>query len=105
MFLLEHTHCADSPTMNIFRPLLARSMSRSAGSALADYVFKYLKHRTKRDIGNKYIKVNYADNEVPKLPEEHKHAFHGGNFLLFLFALSLFLYFLGERAILYGKQH
>lgn len=53
-------------------------MSRSAGSALADYVFKYLQHRTKRDLGNDFIKVHHADKEVPKLPEEHKHAFHGG---------------------------
>lgn len=61
-------------------------MSRSAGSVLADYVFKYLKHRTKRDLRNEFITVNHADNEIPKLPEEHKHAFHGG-----------------ERAILYGE--
>lgn len=79
-------------------------MSRSAGSVLADYVFKYLKHRTKRDLGNGYIKVNHADNEAryPKLPEKHKHAFHGGNIVLFKIVLFLFLHFLGERAILYG---
>lgn len=58
-------------------PLFARSLSRSAGHVLADYVFKYLKHRTKRD--------NRVDNETPKLPETLKHAFHGG-----------------ERAILYA---
>lgn len=61
-------------------PLLARSMSRSmsstTGEVLADYVYKYLKHRTKREISND------ADFEAPKLPFDH--AFHGG-----------------ERAILY----
>ncbi|XP_070499499.1 uncharacterized protein [Chironomus tepperi] len=60
-------------------PLLARSMSRSmsttAGEVLADYVYKYLKHRRKRDLAN--------DIEPPQLPFEH--AFHGG-----------------ERAILYS---
>lgn len=61
-------------------------MSRSAGSVLADYVFKFMKHRTKRDIGNEFIKINRVDNEnPPKLPESHKHAFSGG-----------------ERAILYA---
>ena len=66
-------------------------MSRSAGSVLADYVFKYLKHRSKRDLGNDFIKVNHADNEVPKLPEEHKHAFHGGERALLYTVLEDFL--------------
>lgn len=72
-------------------PLFARSMSRSAGSILADYVYKYLKHRTKRDIGNEFIKVHHADNEIPKLPEEHKHAFHGGERALLYTVLEDFL--------------
>lgn len=67
-------------------PLFARSMSRSAGAALSDYVFKYLKHRAKRNIGNEFMKVN-RDDDFPKLPENHKHAFHGG-----------------ERAILYAGK-
>lgn len=58
-------------------PLLARSMSHSTGEMLADYVYKYLKHRSKREISNK------VENDMPKLP--FKHAFHGG-----------------ERAILYS---
>jgi DM4/DM12 family len=66
-------------------------MSKSAGAALADYVFKYLKHRTKRDIGNEFIKVNHVENEIPKLPEEHKHAFHGGERALLYAVLEDFL--------------
>lgn len=72
-------------------PIFARSMSRSAGSVLADYVYKYLKHRTKRDLGNDYIKVNRIDNETPKLPEQHKHAFHGGERALLYTVLEDFL--------------
>lgn len=61
-------------------------MSRSAGSVLADYVFKFMKHRSKRDISNEFIKYNRVDDEnPPKLPESHKFALHGG-----------------ERAILYA---
>ena len=70
-------------------PYFARSMSQSAGSILADYVFKYLKHRTKRDVSNEYIKMNYIDS--PKLPEEHKHAFHGGERALLYAVLEDFL--------------
>lgn len=51
-------------------------MSTTAGEVLADYVYKYLKHRRKRDVSND------IESEAPKLPFEH--AFHGG-----------------ERAILY----
>lgn len=58
-------------------PLFARSMSQTTGEILADYVYKYLKHRTKRDINNSIL------DEIPKLP--FSHAFHGG-----------------ERAILYS---
>ena len=61
-------------------PLLARSMSQSTGEILADYVYKFLKHRSKRDVASNF---NLVDNEMPKLPI--KHAFHGG-----------------ERAILYA---
>lgn len=66
-------------------------MSRSAGSVLADYVFKYLKHRTKRAIGSEFIKVNRIDNEIPKLPDQHKHAFHGGERALLYAVLEDFL--------------
>lgn len=72
-------------------PIFARSMSRSAGSVLADYVFKYLKHRTKRNVGNEFIKVKSSENEIPKLPEEHKHAFHGGERALLYAVLEDFL--------------
>jgi DM4/DM12 family len=60
-------------------PLFARSMSHSAGEVLADYVYKYLKHRQKRETNDRF---NAIDNEIPKIPFDH--AFHGG-----------------ERAILY----
>lgn len=61
-------------------------MGRAAGSLLADYIRKHLNIRQKRDLrdstfSNEYFKVNQEfeeDNETPKLPEEHKHAFHGG---------------------------
>lgn len=66
-------------------------MSHSVGSVLADYVYKYLKHRTKRDLGNDYIKVNRIDQDVPKLPEQHKHAFHGGERALLYTVLEDFL--------------
>lgn len=58
---------------------------------LADYVFKYLKHRTKRNVGNEFIKVKSSENEIPKLPEEHKHAFHGGERALLYAVLEDFL--------------
>lgn len=66
-------------------------MSRSAGHVLADYVYKYLQHRTKRDLGNEFIKVNKIDHDTPKLPEEHKHAFHGGERALLYAMLEDFL--------------
>jgi DM4/DM12 family len=72
-------------------PLFARSMSASAGHILADYVFKYLKHRSKRsvDYSNEFIKVQ--NNEIPKLPDEHQHAFHGGERALLYAVLEDFL--------------
>ncbi|KAG5676780.1 hypothetical protein PVAND_006589 [Polypedilum vanderplanki] len=61
--------------------LLARSMSQSTGEILADYVFKYLKHRSRRHTADN---IQSVDKETPpKLPFEN--AFHGG-----------------ERAILYA---
>lgn len=58
-------------------------MARSTGSALANYVknFLSLKSRKRRDLSNE---IDDFETEIPELPEEHKHAFHGG-----------------ERAILY----
>lgn len=64
-------------TLGILARSMSRSMSSTAGEVLADYVYKYLKHRRKREISND------IDMEAPKLPFEH--AFHGG-----------------ERAILYS---
>lgn len=72
-------------------PIFARSMSQSAGSILADYVYKYLKHRTRRDTGNEFIRVNRIDKDTPKLPEEHQHAFHGGERALLYTVLEDFL--------------
>lgn len=72
-------------------PFFARSFSASAGHILADYVYKYLKHRSKRDISNDFIKVDHIDNDIPRLPEEHKHAFHGGERALLYAVLEDFL--------------
>ncbi|CRK95453.1 CLUMA_CG008922, isoform A [Clunio marinus] len=72
-------------------PFFGRSMGRSAGSILADYVYKFLKHRTKRDIGNDFMKINQIENEIPTLPDEHKHAFHGGERALLYAVLEDFL--------------
>lgn len=52
---------------------------------LADYVYKYLNHRRKRDLSN------HIDNDVPKLPDEHKHAFHGGERALLFTVVEDFL--------------
>lgn len=69
-------------------PIFARSFSASAGHVLADYVYKYLKHRSKRDVArSSYI----ANNEIPKLPDEHKHAFHGGERALLYAIIEDFL--------------
>jgi hypothetical protein len=59
-------------------------MGRAAGSLLVNYIRKHLSTRRKRDLNksfsNEHFKVDYndIDNEIPQLPEEHKHAFHGG---------------------------
>jgi hypothetical protein len=73
--------------LGVLPPIFARSMGRAAGSMLADYIRKYLNRRQKRDLSNEHFKVKSdfdENNEIPHLPDEHKHAFHGG-----------------ERAILY----
>lgn len=71
--------------LGILPPLFARSMGRAAGSLLVDYIRKHLNGRRKRDLNsfsNEHFKVNAnfndMDNEIPQLPDEHKHAFHGG---------------------------
>lgn len=61
--------------LGVLPPVFGRSMGRAAGSMLSQYVGKYLHLRRKRD----------TTNDIPELPEEQKHVFHGG-----------------ERAILYG---
>lgn len=58
---------------------------------MADYVFKYLKHRSKRSIDNEFIKVNGVKDETPKLPESHKDAFHGGERAILYTVLEDFL--------------
>lgn len=77
-------------------PVFARSMGRSAGTLLADYVFKYLTSRKKRDLrfNDEYIKVNRIDadnDDLPKLPEQHKDAFHGGERALLYAVLEDFI--------------
>lgn len=67
-------------------------MGRAAGSLLVNYVSSYLKSRRKRAIPekeernnglpfkitrNKIDEEEEEDRPIP-LPEEHKHAFHGG---------------------------
>lgn len=67
-------------------------MGRTAGSLLVNYISSYLKSRRKRAIPaednlnsdlpfkitrNKIEEVDDEDHPTP-LPEEHKHAFHGG---------------------------
>lgn len=76
--------------LGVLPPLLARSMGRAAGSILADYVSDYMRtRRRKRNVpnftGNENFKIttNFIDGEdteqkAPVLPDEHKHAFHGG---------------------------
>lgn len=59
---------------------------------LADYVYKYLRHRSKRDVNrsnNDFVDV--SSNEIPQLPEQHKHAFHGGERALLYSILEDFL--------------
>lgn len=58
----------------------------SFDSFSADYVGSYLTSRKTRSIEEENEDfMTIASNETPILPEQHKHAFHGG-----------------ERAILYG---
>lgn len=75
--------------LGVVPSLFARSMGRAAGSMLANYVSSYLKSRRKRAIFEtnqdssdspfKISKETLADEEkVTELPDEHKHAFHGG---------------------------
>ncbi|XP_055610630.1 uncharacterized protein LOC129757431 [Uranotaenia lowii] len=73
--------------LGVLPPLLARSMGRAAGSILADYVSDYMRtRRRKRNVAS-YENDNFRifentidgnDGITPQLPEEHRHAFHGG---------------------------
>ncbi|XP_031617175.1 uncharacterized protein LOC116337032 [Contarinia nasturtii] len=73
--------------LGVLPPIFARKMGRAAGSALADYVGAYLTSRKARSIseqeGDEFMTI--SPKKAPTLPDQHKHAFHGG-----------------ERAILYG---
>ncbi|XP_053684730.1 uncharacterized protein LOC128734514 [Sabethes cyaneus] len=80
--------------LGVLPPLFARSMGRAAGSFLADYVSDYMRNRRrKRSVpsfgGSDKFKItanvidedgddNDGERLPPELPEEHKHAFHGG---------------------------
>lgn len=79
--------------LGVLPSLFGRSMGRAAGSILANYVSSYLKSRRKRaiddsdeqsnsDLPFKITRNRIDEEEDPEphapLPEEHKHAFHGG---------------------------
>uniref|UniRef100_A0A8D8NIS7 (northern house mosquito) hypothetical protein n=1 Tax=Culex pipiens TaxID=7175 RepID=A0A8D8NIS7_CULPI len=82
--------------LGVLPPLFARSMGRAAGSILADYVSDYMRIRRRRkrsatasttSQGNANFKIitsplndgaEQDSTKLPDLPEEHKHAFHGG---------------------------
>lgn len=55
----------------------------------ADYIGSYLTSRKTRSLseqeGEDFMTISSNNNKMPTLPDQHKHAFHGG-----------------ERAILYG---
>lgn len=70
-------------------PFFGRSMGHAAGNILGQFIGKFLHSRKKRETfdkkqnENQHFKItsNFIDDEdfaMPKLPEEHKHAFHGG---------------------------
>ncbi|XP_058831007.1 uncharacterized protein LOC131689733 [Topomyia yanbarensis] len=76
--------------LGVLPPLFARSMGRAAGSVLADYVSDYMHNRRRKRSASNFqssdmfkITTNFIDGDgsepkTPELPEEHKHAFHGG---------------------------
>ncbi|CAD7003384.1 unnamed protein product [Ceratitis capitata] len=80
-------------------PIFTREFGRSTGHVLGDYVARYIHYKSKRDLSSqmkpldkesRYYQireeVQHAENlELPRLPENFKHAFHGG-----------------ERVLLYG---
>lgn len=81
--------------LGVLPPIFARHMGRAIGSVLNEYINKYLQRRSSRKSKravdqNEYYQVtsntkeNDPDAELMKLPDSHKHIFHGG-----------------ERAILY----
>ncbi|XP_058458965.1 uncharacterized protein LOC131435286 [Malaya genurostris] len=76
--------------LGVLPPLFARSMGRAAGTVLADYVSDYMHSRRRKRSSPSFesserfkITSNFIDGgddepRTPELPEEHKHAFHGG---------------------------
>lgn len=70
--------------LGVLPPVFGRSMGRAAGSMLAHYVGEYLHTRRKRDVSSQQSGSS-SETDTPPLPDDQKHAFHGG-----------------ERAILYG---
>ncbi|XP_055532114.1 uncharacterized protein LOC129722566 [Wyeomyia smithii] len=76
--------------LGVLPPLFARSMGRAAGSILADYVADYMHNRRRKrsaphfgsndnfKITTSFIDEDDGDRKPAELPEEHKHAFHGG---------------------------
>uniref|UniRef100_A0A336LW18 CSON005846 protein n=1 Tax=Culicoides sonorensis TaxID=179676 RepID=A0A336LW18_CULSO len=94
--------------LGVLPPLFARQMGRAAGSLLGDYISQFLKsranRRAKRDLFNQnptsdYFHVEYNeiddDEPLPKLPESHQHAFHGGERALLYAVLEDFLHTFG----------
>lgn len=78
--------------LGVLPPVFARHMGRAVGSLLSEYVKKYLQRRNKRAVLKSSffdVQSNLIENEeYERLPEDHKHAFHGG-----------------ERAILYTVMY
>lgn len=63
--------------LGVIPDYFGRSMGRAAGSFLGQYVSQYLHSRKKRELKSDFYTVT-SDEIHPPLPEEHQHAFHGG---------------------------
>ncbi|XP_017773553.1 PREDICTED: uncharacterized protein LOC108560494 [Nicrophorus vespilloides] len=67
----------------VLPPLLARSMGRTAGDILTNYIMKMMDHSRRRK--------RSLEEPAPQPPEEHKNAFHGGERALLYLAAEDFL--------------
>lgn len=57
-------------------------MGRAAGSLLGDYIAKFISHRRGK---------RSTEEKPPKIPDQHKHAFHGGERALLFVVVEDFL--------------